>query len=108
MNTFGLLISVAVLVVYYIDKSFLPRSAKVASNWMLACYLVLLLLIWFPQPFFTVSKFLGIGRPVDLFIYVSILILVREFFISRHRQFLLNRQLTDLAREIALKNVCHN
>jgi hypothetical protein len=34
--------------------------------------------------------------------------LVREFFISRHRQFLLNRQLTDLAREIALKNVCHN
>lgn len=102
MSYFGILISVVAGLMVFADFVMLPRQSRMALKWMSALYLLILLFIWIPEPFIELSKIVGVGRPVDLLIYVSVLILLREFFLSRQKQHLANKQITKLAREIAL------
>ncbi len=60
-----------------------------------------------PQTADTISNFFGISRPIDLAIYVSVILLLYLIFrlYVKHEQ--LEQELTKLVREIALRNPKH-
>jgi hypothetical protein len=59
----------------------------------------------YTAPFFELAELLGVGRPVDLVLYIVTVVLIRELFLSRARTAALERQITDLARKDALTSV---
>ena len=101
-----ILVSFFVLVVlgklfkqYSIDKITL-------ANFLLWCLLWLSVLLVFWQPDITsyLANFLGIGRGADLIIYIAILVLVYLVFRVFVRLQKLEKDLTKLIREEAIKN----
>jgi hypothetical protein len=51
-----------------------------------------------------VATLTGVGRPVDLFIYICCALLVRELFLGRARDLEANERLTELVRSLAHKD----
>ena len=105
MSLFGVLITCFVLILIIFDRVLLPKSSRAALKWMSSLYIFVIFFIWMQRPFIKLSELLEVGRPVDLLVYISILILMREFFLSRQKAHIQNKQLTALAREIALSSV---
>lgn len=85
---------------FLIDRSFI--SPKRVQKFLTYFYLFILVFIWIPAPFKAISEHLSIGRPVDLLIYSSLIILCREFILSRQRFHIQQKQLTALIRETAI------
>jgi hypothetical protein len=76
------------------------------ANFLLWCLLWLAVLLVFWQPDLTsyLANFLGIGRGADLIIYVAILVLVYLVFRVFVRLQKLEKDLTKLIRDEAIKN----
>lgn len=58
----------------------------------------------YPEPFVQLAARVGLGRAVDGVLYVAVVILVREFFLSRVRHRALEREFALLVRRLALQN----
>lgn len=100
MQKFSLLISFLTLLIFLVDTVFI--QSKKVSRYLGIFYLIILLFVWLNEPFESIAHYLDIGRPVDLLIYTSLLVLIREFFISRQRHHESARQITKLTSEIAI------
>ncbi|MCK6597855.1 MAG: DUF2304 domain-containing protein [Bdellovibrionaceae bacterium] len=107
MKLFSLVSVVFIFLLVLLDSLFVPKRARKALKWMTGFYLFLLIFVVFQEPFDSLAKFLGVGRPVDIILYFSTVILFREFFLSRQRHYLMMQQLTLLTRENALNQVTH-
>lgn len=51
-----------------------------------------------------VTTLTGVGRPVDLFIYICCALLVRELFLGRARDLEAHERITELVRNLAHEN----
>ena len=71
--------------------------------WMMF-WIVALFVIWLPQSTSTIASYLGVGRGVDVVLYVSIVVLFYSQFQLSRKVDRLERSLTDLVRALALKN----
>ncbi|MBU6375173.1 MAG: DUF2304 family protein [Bdellovibrionales bacterium] len=100
----SLFILTILLVLLATDYLFLPRQARRAFLVMGLVFGLIGLLAVFPNGLSAVASWVGIGRGVDLIVYLALIVLVREYFISRSRQAALESQLTSLVRQIALMN----
>lgn len=91
--------------VLLVDRIFMPGKARKAWQLMAFFYTIALLIIGFPEFLASLATFLGVGRGIDIILYLSVFILVRELFLSRSRQSSLERQMTIIARKIAIQEV---
>ncbi len=103
MNTFGLIMTFLTLFILLVDKVFISSPKVIRS--LAVFYGFVLVFIWFNKPFESASQILGVGRSVDILIYLALFVLIREFVLSRQRYYDSNRQMTQLVREIALMQV---
>ena len=71
-------------------------------------WLVVAVVIWSPQTTTLLANILGVGRGVDLALYISVVVLFYVLFTMSRRVDRLEKSLTDLVREIALKNAEHD
>jgi hypothetical protein len=85
-----------------IDRVFMPKSARKAWALMAAFLGGAIVLALWPSLLERAAGWLGIGRPVDLVLYFTSAILVREMFLSRARSARTLRSITELARQQAL------
>jgi hypothetical protein len=69
---------------------------------MAGVFLLAAFLSIFQKPLGPFAHWLGIGRPVDLFLYLTTAALIREFFLSRIRHRELQDQIATLTRTHAL------
>ncbi len=105
MTLFSLISIVFIIFLILVDSIFVHKKARKALRWMTVFYLFLLVFIIFQGPFNRLAQILELGRPADLIIYFATVFLGREFFLSRQRYYLMNQQITALARENAINSV---
>jgi len=86
-----------------IDGIFLPRQARRAWAVMAGVFTTGAILAVYPAPLEWLRLRLGVGRAVDIVVYVSTALLVRELFISRARSSRAAEAFTRLVRELALQ-----
>lgn len=60
-----------------------------------------LFIVWFPEIIAKIAQISGVGRGVDVIVYVSIIFLFYLIFSQNSKIDKLNRQITKLTREIA-------
>jgi hypothetical protein len=91
-----------------LDKIFMPKAARRAWRALFFVYGLAALAALFQDGLSILAHRLGIGRGVDLVIYLVIVVLVRELFLSRARKVVQDASFTKLVREMALdKAICH-
>lgn len=71
-------------------------------------WLVVAVIILSPQTTTMLANILGVGRGVDLALYVSVVVLFYVLFTMSRKVDRLERSLTNLVREIALKDAKHD
>jgi len=98
---------VLVFVLLMIFKLFLElNDKKINLNKFLfwtAIWFALVLIAFFPQIVFTLADIIGIGRPKDLPIYISIIILFYLIFKIGIKMERTEQEITKLVKIIALK-----
>lgn len=94
--TFGLLIFAG----YAVTSPFLGAGAKL---FLLFVPLVGIALVWHPESANAIAGMVGIGRGADLLLYCWVIISLLLVFVLNARIHFLHRELTDLARAVALK-----
>lgn len=101
---YSLFFALCLIALLAIDYVFMPRSARKAWFAMAAVFLAAALLSLYQAPLVLIANFLGIGRPVDAFVYLAIVLLIRELFLSRTRFSERDRQFTQLVRAMAIRH----
>src|SRR3990167_5791873 len=76
--------------------------------WWTVFWLAAAVVILLPQTATLLANILGVGRGVDLALYISVVVLFYVLFTMSRRVDRLEKSLTDLVREIALKNAEHD
>lgn len=71
-------------------------------------WLIGVTVVWLPETTNWLADISGVGRGVDVVVYSSVLVLFFVLFQTSRKVDKLDRQLTELVRLIALKNVDHN
>lgn len=103
----SILVTIFVLIILY--KLFKQKQNNRISflSFIFWCilWLIVLLLFWQPEIASYFAFNLGIGRGVDLVIYLSILIIFSLLFKIFERLYKIERDITKLTREDAIKNV---
>ncbi len=97
---------IVVFALWALSRAFLRYKDKSLSVWELVFWAVIwLLVIWVgfsPDTPSAVAKLLGIGRPVDVIIYISLLLLfylIFRIYVKLDQQ---ERQMTEVVRKVAL------
>ena len=100
---FGYLFATLIAALLLVDRIFLPKSARRA--WLLMAFFmgVGAVLSIAPEVLEAVTSRLGVGRPVDLVLYLSTVLLLRELFLSRARSTRTLSAITRLTRSQALE-----
>lgn len=103
MRIFPILFAFFLIGLLLWDFIFLPKSSR----------RILKILAWIfgmgaavsidPRAVSHISGWIGLGRPVDGVLYFVVVILIREFFLSRVRRTQLENQMTQLVRRIAIE-----
>jgi hypothetical protein len=101
---FPVLFAGFLIAILVIDGIFLPRSSRRMLRLLAVLFAGAALVAIFQEPLFFLASRLGVGRPVDLVMYVVVVILVRELLLSRARFVQLESQVTTLARAEALRS----
>jgi hypothetical protein len=83
------------------DFLFMQKSQRKLLKFIAAVFLVAALLSVVHEHLGFLSALTGIGRPVDLFIYITSALLVRELFLGRARDLEANERMTELVRSLA-------
>ena len=93
------------LVVFRLFKKYKDNTLKTSEfvSWLLI-WLAVVVVFWLPQTASYLALILGIGRGVDLAIYVALLIifyLILMFYLKIDKQ---QREITKIVRHLALKD----
>jgi hypothetical protein len=96
------LVSVFIIFLIFTDRLFLPKTTLNAWRALTLVNVLGLFSLWVPKPLISTASALGLSRPIDLIIYPSVIILIRELFLSRARLIQLQNDLTRLARAYAV------
>lgn len=94
-----------ILLLLSIDAVFVTKGAWRSQRLYMVILLGACVVAIAPRYFTPVAEGLGVGRLVDVVLYFTTVILVRELFISRARYVRLERRLTLLGRGVALEGV---
>lgn len=98
------LVTVAFVGILFFDYLAIYRNSPRSWTIMAFVFTVGIVTAYHPGLVQAVSDYLGIWRAVDLLLYLSTIILIREFFISRIRQKEMSENITQLTRSLAIKN----
>jgi len=102
MPVAALFILAVLAVLAVTDWIFLPKQAR-RGFWLMAAVFALIgVLAFLPGLLNRAAALVGIGRGVDLVLYLAVIGLIREYFLSRARQGALEAQLTQLVRQLAI------
>ena len=85
------------------DWVFMQRSQRRMLKFITAAFLGAAGLSLAHEHLGFVSAITGVGRPVDLFIYICCALLIRELFLGRSRDIEANQRITELVRNLAHK-----
>ena len=91
------------LIVFRLTKKYKDSSLKVSefTGW-LVIWTIVLIVFWLPQTTSYLAFFLGIGRGVDLAVYVAILItfyLIFRLYLKAHKH---QKEITKLVRYLSI------
>lgn len=81
-----------------------PFLGAVTKLFLLFVPLVGIALVWHPEAANAIAGVVGIGRGADLLLYCWVIISLLMGFVLNARIHFLHRELTDLARAVALKD----
>lgn len=98
-----LLIAFAVTVMMRLYKQY--RQHKVAVGWFvlwMIFWALVILMAFAPQTSDVVADLVGVGRGVDLIVYISLPVLFYVVFRLAVRQDQMKKEMTDLVRKIAI------
>ena len=98
----SLFFAALMITILAIDRIFMPKKARKAWFLMAIVYSCAVIFTLFPDSLSRIAKMIGVGRGVDVVLYLVSIVVVREVFLSRARQSSLERQVTLLSREIAI------
>lgn len=99
---FGYIFASFLAILLIVDRLFLPRSARRAWTVMAVCMAAAMVVALAPGVLEKIADFLGVGRAVDLVLYFTTAILLREVFLSRARSDRTLKALTRLTRAQAI------
>ncbi|MBT4349287.1 DUF2304 domain-containing protein [bacterium] len=105
-------ILVTLFVVIILFKLFKQRQADKLSlssffAWFIL-WLIVLVVFWQPNTASYLANFLGIGRGADLIIYLSVIVIFYLLFKIFVRLNKIDKEITKIVREDAIKNVKKN
>jgi hypothetical protein len=100
---FGYLFAALIFAVLLIDRVFLPKSARRAWTVMAFVMGSGAIVALAPGVLEAVTSRLGVGRPVDLVLYLTTVLLLREVFLSRARSARTLMAITRVTRSQALQ-----
>ena len=100
---FPYIFALFLLCLLLVDLIFLPRQARRAWIALACVFAAGGCLAIYPAPLEWIRVQLGVGRAVDIAVYVTTALLVRELFISRARASRTAAAFTDLVRELAIQ-----
>jgi len=107
MSIFQIVILILIALIIY--KGFRRWVQQQISGWLLALWSILWLLVAlinvFPEILSRISDFVGIGRGVDLLIYLAIFAIFYSLFRMQVRMNLLDKKLTKVVRKNAVGEV---
>lgn len=94
-----------ILVVFRLTKKYKDSILKTSEfiGWMII-WIIVLVVFWLPQTTSYLAFFLGIGRGVDLAVYVSILLLfylIFRLYLKIDKQ---QREITKIVRHLAIED----
>ena len=101
-----IIVSIFVLIVVFrLTKKFKDRVIKTSEfiDWLLI-WTVVLIVFWLPQTTSYLALLFGIGRGVDLAIYIAVLIvfyLIFRLYLKADKQ---QKEITKIVRHLALKD----
>ncbi|MCM2278500.1 MAG: DUF2304 family protein [Oligoflexia bacterium] len=101
---FPLLFTIFLFALFAWDFLFLPRNSRRVLHVLAALFFLGGLVALYTEPFSRLAIAVGLGRPVDGVLYVVVVVLIREFFLSRIRHATLEREMTLLVRRLAILN----
>lgn len=103
---------ISIFIVFTISRAVLRfREGKISYFALLGwtfLWLLTVLIVWKPDVTTHIAKILGIGRGADLILYGSIVLLFYLIFRVYVKIEDIERQITQLARKIALQNKTSN
>ena len=95
----------AVFAVYRAYRAFFADILDRRKFLMWSCFwTAVVIVIYLPQTTDFVAKILGVGRGVDVVLYISILVLFYGLFQQSRKVDKLERSLTELVRQLAIKD----
>ena len=103
-----MLIQIILLAVILVAAAYLVRGTQDTKNVALRRLLLLVFValavatIIFPQITTKVAHFVGVGRGVDLLLYLTIIAFLSYSVVSYRRMVILENRLVELARELAV------
>lgn len=101
----GILVLVILIFVLRLTKRFKKSEISLGSfiAW-LALWLIAGFIILWPETTNYVARFLGVGRGVDVIVYLALLMLFYLSFYLIVKNRLLEREIGKIVRELSLKN----
>ena len=100
---------IIVFALFAIVRAFMQfRKGNVSIKWMifwLLFWMVAVLVVWLPQTTEIAARFVGVGRGVDVAIYISLPVLFYLVFRLFVKIEDLERDITKLVRKVALKDL---
>ena len=92
---------IGVILVQLVTKIVKDKIAIVRSIFWVIFWLATLTLVWFPEILAKISNIFGVGRGVDILIYISIIFLFYIMLNQNTKIDKLENKITTLVREIA-------
>ena len=101
-----ILIAVIILIVLRLIYKLKIKDINLSQFfWWLIVWLIAILIIWYPQITTYLAARVGIGRGVDLVIYVSIIVIFYLMFRLLLKVEKIEKQITEIIRFDSLKNI---
>ncbi len=93
------LFMIQLFIKFYKDKVIFGKILVWMTFWGIALFVV-----WFPEIIWQIGQVSGVGRGVDVLIYLSIIFLFFFLFNQNTKIDNLNKQITKIVREVAKEN----
>lgn len=104
MSLFGFLFVGLIWFLFCWDYVFYGKDLQRLLKIFLLAYVAVSLIVLFPTSIDRFRSFLGVGRTVDLVLYVVVAFLFREFLHSRAYRRKVEARFTILVRELAIQS----
>lgn len=100
---------VATIIIFLILLQLFSKFRKDKQSWLKVLLWIIfwggsLFVVWFPAVIAKIAEVSGVGRGVDVILYVSVIFLFYLIFAQNTKIDDLNKQITKLTRELAKRN----